>query len=233
MKRFYAAVAVAPEAAGHRVLLDGKPIRTQGGAPQIVPTAMLAEALAAEWRAQPDRIDPRTFPLRDLADYALDHVAPDREAAITRALGFAETDTLCYRADPDEPLFHRQRSVWEPLVAACEAARGIRLERISGIVHRPQPPATLARLRAELAAMDDFTLAGVVALAALAASLTIGLARLDTAQDPAALFAAANLEQDWQAERWGWDGEAERTRAANLAAFGHAARFVQLVRRRA
>ncbi len=230
MKRFHTEVGVAQDAQGHRVLLDGKPVRTRGGAPQIVPTAALAEALAAEWRAQPERIDPRAFPLRGLADYALDHVAKDRESALARALGFAETDTLCYRAGPDEPLFHRQQAIWEPLVAACEAAHGIRLERISGIIHRPQPQAALARLRSELARMDDFTLAGVVTLASLAASLTIGLAVLDPAADPEVLFAAANLEQDWQAERWGWEFEAETARAANLAAFGHAARFIQLAR---
>lgn len=230
MKRFYDAVTVREMAGGYGLHLDARPLRTQGGVPQIVPTRALAEALAGEWRAQGEKIDPATFPLRDLADYAIDHVAPARDTAIARLLGFAETDTLCYRADPDEPLYHRQRALWEPLISACEAARGLRLERISGIVHRPQPAATLAALRAELAAHDDFTLAALTTLASLGASLIAALAALEAGADPAALFAAANLEQDWQAEQWGWDESAAQDRARRLAAFEQAAQFVRLAR---
>ena len=228
MKRFYQAVTVGQGESGFRVHLDDRAIRTQGGAPQIAPTRALAEALADEWRAQPERIDPRAFPLRDLADYAIDHVVPAREAAIARLLAFAETDTLCYRAPPDEPLYQRQQALWEPLVAACEAAHGIRLERTSGIAHRPQPPAAIAALRARLDALDDFTLAGLATLASPAASLTVALAALDQQADPATLFATANLEQDWQAGKWGWEEEAEKNRAAKLAAFVSAARFIRL-----
>jgi chaperone required for assembly of F1-ATPase len=229
MKKFYKEVAVEAAPGGWRVRLDARPIRTQGGTGQVVPGRALAEALAGEWRAQGERIDPRSFPLRDLADYALDHVAPARDTAIAKLLGYVETDTLCYRAEPDVSLFQRQQAEWEPLVRACEAAHGIRLERTSGIVHRPQPPATLAALRAELEALDDFTLGALTTLASLAASLVVALAVLDQTADPAALFAAANLEQDWQAERWGWDAEAESARGAKLAAFEQAAHFLRLI----
>lgn len=230
MRRFWKDVAVEPAEAGWRVALDGKPIRTQGGKPQVVPGRELAEALAAEWRAQGEEIDPHAFPLRDLADYALDHVAVDRAAAIADLLRYAETDTLCYRADPDEPLYRRQLVLWEPLVAALEARHGVKLERVSGIVHRPQPEATLGKLNEVLAAHDDFTLAALATLAPLAASLTIALAALEPGADAAVLYTAANAEQDWQAELWGWDPDAERARAIRLAAFGKAAEFARLAR---
>ena len=125
MKRFWTEVAVEPVEGAYRVTLDGRPIRTQGGRPQTVGSRPLAEALAGEWRAQGEEVDPHGFPLRDLADYALDHVAGDREAAIEALLRYAETDTLCYRADPDEPLFRRQQALWEPLVAAVFGALAI------------------------------------------------------------------------------------------------------------
>lgn len=230
MKRFWKEVAVEPFEGAYRVVLDGRPIRTQGGAPQIVPTATLAEALAAEWRAQGEEIDPKTFPLRDLADYAIDHVRPDRAAAITGLLRYAETDTLCYRADPDEALYRRQQDLWEPLVQAFEARHGVRLERISGVIHRAQPEATMTRLGEALAAHDDFTLAAVTTLAALAASLSVALETLEPEADAAALFAAANCEQDWQAELWGWDPTAESLRASRLAAFEKAVEFARLAR---
>ena len=230
MKRFWKDAGVEPFEGAYRVTLDGRPIRTQGGAPQLVPGAALAEALAAEWSAQGSEIDPKAFPLRDLADFAIDHVRADRAAAIAGLLRYAETDTLCYRADPDEPLYRRQLELWEPLVTAFEARHGVRLERVSGVIHRPQPPATLARLGEVLAAHDDLTLAALATLAPLAASLAVALAALAPDADPAALFAAANCEEDWQAEQWGWDPAAERDRAAKLAAFEVAAQFARLAR---
>ena len=230
MKRFWKDVAVEPADDGWRVTLDGRPIRTQGGQPQVVPTRPLAEAMADEWRTQGEEVDPQAFPLRDLADFAIDHVANDRAGTIDKLLAYAETDTLCYRADPDEPLYRRQRELWEPLVAALEARHGVRLERVSGVIHRPQPPETIERLRAALAQQDDFTLSALSTLAPLAASLTIALTALEPGADSAALFAAANCEQDWQAELWGWDTPAEQARARRLAAFDAAARFARLVR---
>ncbi len=230
MKRFYTDAAVEPVAGGFGLTLDGRPIRTQGGAPQVVPTRPLAEALADEWRAQGEEIDPRSFVLRDLADYAIDQIAPDPAAAVARLLPYAETDTLCYRVDPDEPLYRRQQELWEPLVQAAETRHGVRMERVSGIVHRPQPPETLTTLRQVLKAHDPFTLAALETLTSLAASLTIGLLTLEPEADPDTLFAAANCEQDWQAEQWGWDALAEEGRAARLQAFRQAARFARLAR---
>ena len=234
MKRFWREVSVEEnEAAGAdtwRIALDGRPIRTQRGAPQVVPTRPLAEALAAEWRAQGKTIDPAGFVLRDLADYALDVVVPNRAEAIARILAFAESDTLCYRAEPDEPLGIRQRATWEPLLKAAETHHGVRFERVAGIVHRRQPEATLARLRAALEAHDPFALAALQTLTSLAASLVVALAALEPEAEAETLWAAANLEEDWQAEQWGQDAEAQTLRARRLGEFTAAMRFAGLAR---
>lgn len=230
MKRFYTTATVAPADGGWRVLLDGRGIKTAMGAPQVVPTEVLAEGLAAEWNAQGDEIVPTGFVLRDMADYAIDIVGADRDAAIAGLLRFAETDTLCYRADPEDALFARQQDVWEPCLQAAETRHGIRFERISGIMHRPQPAATLDALRAHLATLDDFTLAAVNTLASLAASLTIALAALDDGADAQALWTLANLEEDWQAELWGEDYEAKELRERRSAEFAQALRFAALAR---
>jgi len=230
MRRFWKEVGIAEEPEGFRVTLDGRPIKSQGGAPQIVPSRALAEALAEEWRAQGEAVDPHGFPMRDIADLAIDWMGPDRPAQIASLLRYAETDTLCYRADPEEPLFRRQEEVWEPLVKACELQHGVRFERVSGIVHRPQPVATLARLRAILEGQDDFTLAALATMVPLGASMIVGLAALEEDTHPVRLFAAANGEEDWQAELWGADAEAIKARAAREAAFVLAARFAKLAR---
>jgi chaperone required for assembly of F1-ATPase len=230
MKRFWREVAVEPAGGGWQVALDGRGVKSPQGRAQVVPTRALGEALAAEWRAQGEEVDLAGFGFRDLADYAIDVVAPDPADTLRRLLAFAEGDTLCYRAEPDEPLAARQRAVWEPLLKACEERRGIHFERAVGVLHRAQPEATLAALRRELEALNPFALAALQTLASLAASLVVGLAALDDGADPTALYAAANLEEDWQAELWGWDAEAEARRAKKLGEFGAAARFAALAR---
>jgi chaperone required for assembly of F1-ATPase len=230
VKRFYKQVSVEAAGGGWRVLLDGRPIKTPHGAPQVVPTAALAEAMAQEWRAQGDELDPAAFVLRDLADYAIDVVAPDPAAEAAAILCFAESDTLCYRADPDEPLHAHQLALWEPLLKAAEARHGVGFERASGIVHRAQPPETLAKLGAFLAEQDPLTLAALKTMASLAASLVVALAALEDGADAEALWAAANAEEDWQAEQWGWEWTAEERRAKRLAEFAAALRFAELAR---
>jgi len=230
MKRFYKQAAAEPAEGGWRVALDGRAIRTPAGAPQIVPTATLAEAMAREWSAQGEEIDPAAFPWRDMADFAIDVVAGERDRTIADILAYGDTDTLCYRADPDEPLHARQREMWEPLLQRIEARHGIRFERVSGIVHRPQPEETMARLRAVLEGENDFTLAAVKNLASLAASLTVALAALEDGADAEELWAAANVEEDWQAEQWGWDSLAKDRRTSRLAAFREAMDFARAAR---
>lgn len=227
MKRFWKDVSVIAAEGGWQVTLDGRALKTQGGKAQILPTSALAEMLAEEWRGQEEEVDPAGFPLRDMADYAIDQVATDPAGAATKLLAYAETDTLCYRADPDEPLYARQQDVWEPVVTAFEAREGVRLARVSGIVHHPQPDATLDALRARLIRLDPFTLAPLEILTALSASLCVGLSALERDADHAALWAASELEEHWQAELWGRDEEAKARQDTRTKAFMLAADFAQ------
>ena len=230
MKRFYKSVSVEQSGPAYHVALDGRPIKTQGGDPQLVRSKGLAESLAAEWAGQGDTIDPARFALRDMTDYALDVVPATRADIVAKLLRYAETDTLCYRADPDEPLWHRQRKVWDPLVEALELREGVRLERVSGVVARPHTPETMDRLKMRLDSHDHFALTALEQLTSLAASLCIGLAALEDDADGEQLWAAANLEEDWQVEQWGEDAEAADRRARRLASFLKAMEFARLAR---
>ncbi len=228
VKRFYKDVAIAGLDGGWQVTLDGRGIKTVAGAPQLVPSRALAEALAAEWDAQGEEIDPAALSLRDQTDFAIDHVVRDPAATVAKLVGYAETDTLCYRADPEDALFKRQQEVWEPLVAAVEQREGIRLHRVSGIIHRAQPDASIAQLNERLSLLDPFALAGLFTMASLAASLCIGLEALGEDADPQALWKVANLEEEWQAELWGRDDQAEARRAKRGEEFARAHRWTRL-----
>lgn len=230
MKRFYKEVSVAETGDGWQVMLDGRGIKTVKGAAQIVPSRALAEAMAEEWATQGEKIDPATMLKRDQADYAIDLVAQNPASVIDEMIGFIETDTLCYRADPDEALFARQLETWEPLLEAFEAREAVKMVRVSGIMHRPQSPDTIEKMRQRLGNLDPFALAGLQAMASLTASLTIALSALEDGADLDLLWSAASLEEEWQAELWGRDEQAEARRAKRHSDFMAAAEWCRLLR---
>lgn len=230
MKRFYTQADCAPAADGWQVTLDGRGLKTVGGRQQIVPTQDLGNALAEEWNAQGEKLDPLGFVMRDQTDFAIDLVATDPTETIDRTLAYGETDTLCYRADPEDALFARQQSEWEPIVSAVEQREGVQFARVSGIVHRAHPAQTLIQLRQKLTSMDPFALAGLHTMTSLAASLCIGLEALQKSADAIALWNAATLEEIWQAELWGHDSEADQVRAKKHEDFLSAFRWTELAR---
>lgn len=230
MKRFYKDVSIANAGDGWQVMLDGRGVKSQGGSPQVVPTRALAELLAGEWRDQGEEIDPRSFVYRDMADYAIDVIEGGKAEAVANLIRFSETDTLCYRADPGTPLFEKQEQLWEPVVKQCEGRRGVTFARVSGVVPHPQKGETIAALTDFLEGHDGFQLAGMQTMTALAASLIIGLAALEDGADAESLFDAANCEEDWQADLWGWDELAAKARIMRVQAFTMAHDFLKAAR---
>ncbi|MBD2842587.1 ATP12 family chaperone protein [Erythrobacter rubeus] len=232
MKRFFDTVdirAVEGDEAGWQVTLDGRGLKTVKGSPQIVGTQALAQMLASEWDIQGEELDPKLFPLRDMADYAIDVIGRDKASLADKLMAYGDTDTLLYRADPDEPLYARQQEVWEPIVEAFEQSEGIEMVRISGIIHRPQDENTLQTLKERLGEKGVFELAGLEMMTSLAASLVIALSAADRIQekDAADLWRSASLEEEWQADLWGRDTEAEEHRAKRQSDFLTAWKFVQ------
>ena len=106
MKRFYKETAVDAGDGGFRVLLDGRPMRTPAKAVLVVPTKALAEAIAEEWCAVPEKteINAAHLPLTRLAATGIDRVTTQRARVIEDTAKYAASDLLCYRAtDPVEP----------------------------------------------------------------------------------------------------------------------------------
>src|SRR5947207_13945475 len=75
-KRFYQAATVG-EGTPYPVLLDGRAVKTPAGGTLAAPVLALAQAIAAEWNAQGERIEPATMPLTRLANTIIDGVAPN------------------------------------------------------------------------------------------------------------------------------------------------------------
>ncbi|MGC9954995.1 MAG: ATP12 family protein [Rhizomicrobium sp.] len=227
MRRFYKEVSVGD---GYTVLLDGKSIKTPMRKMLALPTRALAEAIAEEWRGQGDKIAPQTMPLTKLANTAIDRVVGKEEHVIGQILAYAN-DLLCYRGEAPADLVARQNEGWNPLLEWAAERTGARLLTRVGIVHIAQPVEALTALRNAVATRDPFTLAVLHAAATICGSLVLALALADGRLDATEAFALSHLDERYQAEKWGTDGEAEK-RARTLAAeLDAAARFMRLAQR--
>jgi len=226
VKRFYKEATVG---ADRQILLDGRPVKTPGRGPLIAPGDSLAGAIADEWNAQGETIDPRAMPLTGLANAAIDRVAPAKEAFGTGLATFGESDLLCYRAEGPAPLVARQAELWDPLLAWAQDRYHITFTVTAGIVHKPQPPETVARLTAAVHARDPFQLAGLSPLVTVSCSLVTALALAEGAASLDQAWAAASLDEQWQIEQWGEDAEAVAALAGRRADFTAAARFLSLL----
>ncbi len=229
LKRVYEQAGTAEVAGGFEVRLDGRTVRTPGRAALVVPSAALAEAVAAEWRAQEETVRPDTMPMMSLACTAIDRTGPQRAEIVTEILRFAETDVLCHRAETPPGLVRRQSEIWQPLLDWAAQELEAPLRSTSGILAVEQPPESLAALRCAVEALDDLALTALSLAVAAAGSLVIGLALLRGRLDPEGAFAAAELDASYQIELWGEDPEATRRRAVCRADLEAAARLSALL----
>ena len=225
MKRFWTTVTLD---AARVVHLDGKPVRTPGRVPLALATAALAEAVANEWRAVSGEIDPRAMPLTGLANAAIDRVSPDPPLFARGLASYAESDLLCYRADGPEDLVALQRAAWDPLLDWARSRYDVHIETVTGIVHRAQPPATLARLSEAIAARDPFELAALSPIVTIGGSLIAALALAERAATVDEIWTAITLDEDYQAERWGRDPLAAAGIEARRRDFDAGVRFLFL-----
>ena len=227
MKRFWKDVTVTDRG----IALDGKPVRTPGRAPLTLPNDALAEAVADEWRAVGDTLDPRTMPLTGLANAAIDRIAPDTASFAAGLARYGESDLLYYRADEPPELAARQAAAWDPLLEWARGRYDVHFETATGVMHRAQPEATVTRLGEAVAALDAFRLAALSPLVTVSGSLVAALALHEGAADADTVWRAAQLDEDWQAEQWGVDALAAQATAAHRADFDAGARLLQLLGR--
>lgn len=229
MKRFWKNAAVIEADGGFGIALDGRPLKTPARADLTVPTKELAEAISAEWNDCAETVDPRSMPLTGLANAAIDHVAANREAFAADLARYGESDLTCYRAEGPQALVEQQAESWDALLQWARRRYDVDFETRSGVMHVGQPEATVRRLAHEVAALDDFQLAGLSPLVTISGSLVAALAVLDGTVSPEATWEAVSLDDRWQIEQWGADKEAEAALENRRRDFLAAARFLSLL----
>jgi chaperone required for assembly of F1-ATPase len=230
MKRFYKSVSLKQAGGSFAVLLDSRPVKTPMGGLLELKSAPLAEAIAAEWAGQGDEIDQRAMPLTGLANTAIDHIRTDRAAVIARIEGYAGHDLVCYRAAEPPELARREAAAWDIPLLWAKTQYGLDLKTADGIGSISQPPEAIASLGRHLAQRDEFALTGLVAAAGLLKSVVLALSLADGRLDAAQANAAAHVDEDFQAEKWGWDAEAAERVKHLLTELEDAARFLTLAK---
>lgn len=230
-RRFWKEAGVTPApGGGFAVQLDGRPVRTPGRAPLVVPGEALARQIAAEWQAQEGRIDPHSMPLTRMANTAIDRLGGARGAVVAMLAGFGASDLLCHRAPGPEDLARRQAEAWDPLLRWAAEALGVALVATAGVIAPPQPEPGLARLAQALGALSVFELAAMHDLVTISGSVILALAVERGRLGAAEAHGLSCLDEDWQAGIWGRDDEAAQAAAARRAAFADAHRFLLLCR---
>lgn len=228
MKRFYSNASVQEEDKGVSVRLDGRPVRTPGRARLVLPTRALAEAVAAEWRAQPAEIKPAALALTRLANSTIDAMPAQRERVIDELVAHGDTDLVCYRAAEPLALVRRQRAAWQPVLDHAAERFGAALVVTQGVIPVAQPPEALAALRRTVAASDDWALVGLHAATTACGSLLLALALQDGRLSAEAAWRASLLDELYTIEQWGADAEATRRHDALLRDVTAAAQFMAL-----
>lgn len=234
MQRFYKSVTVETleQASAFAILLDSKPVQTPARKQLQVPSAPLAQAIAAEWQAQGDEIAVDRMPLTQVAATALDRISPDAPSYAQQIAAYGETDLVCYRADNSQALTVRQIATWQPLVDWVAETFSAPLAVTDGVTPVAQPAETLTALRDAVAAHDIFEMSALGLATTASGSLIIALALSHGRIDADAAFAAGYLDETWQAEQWGSDEEAEVRQQTAHGDIKTAALFFELCRNR-
>jgi chaperone required for assembly of F1-ATPase len=225
-KRFYTAAAVVDSGRGFAITLDDKPIRTPSGRQVMAPTREIADAIAGEWKAQQEFIDPLTMPLTRFSNSVVDAVVDRVEAVTDDIANYFRSDLLCYRAGHPEALVAREAALWNPVLFWAADALGAHFILSEGIVHVRQPEAAVAAARAALPG-DPWSIAALHVVTALTGSALLALALSHGMLDADQVWAAAHVDEDWNIEKWGEDHEVAARRAARLVDFKAAASIIK------
>jgi chaperone required for assembly of F1-ATPase len=229
-KRFWKEAQVTDHEGGFAVLLDGRAVKTPAKRPLVLPTRAMAAAVATEWDAQDGEIRPATMPVTKTANAALDKVAIQHGEVADMLAAYGDSDLLCYRADGPETLAARQAEIWDPMLDWAEQELGVRLATRTGVMHAPQAPDVLQNLRERTHALNAFELAAFHDLVSLSGSLILGFAATTPRHDLDTLWDVSRLDENWQAEQWGKDDDAEALAEIKKASFLHAGHMFTLCR---
>jgi chaperone required for assembly of F1-ATPase len=225
-KKFYKLASVTDELG---IVLDGRGVKTPMKAKLILPSRGLAEAIAAEWNAQAEFINPAAMPLTKLANTAIDRAGGERPFVAGQVVEFAGSDMVCYRADAPSNLVALQEAAWDPVVAWASATMKTDFKMVSGVIHSSQSVDTIEAVERHVARLSKFELTVAHNLTTLVGSALLGLMLTAKAISGELGWQAAHVEEDFQISTWGTDDEATQRRLWRRVDFDGSLQFLSLL----
>ena len=215
-KRFWKATATTEVEGGASIALDGRPVKTPKGKLLVLPSVALAQLVEAEWAAVGEYVDYEAMPLTRLAFASVDRMGEVLDDTIAEVTRYAETDLLCYPAEYPAALQAREDAAWLPVLKWAEEALDLTFIQNRTIVHKPQPPETLAKIQSLIITTTPYEQAGIMLAIPLLGSVVLALVLWRGHLSGEAAFHASRIGEDFQSETWGADTEAAKRAAGML-----------------
>lgn len=198
---------------GFHILLDGKPMRTSAGNTVAPARETHADAIVSEWCGVSGKINLLAMPHTRLAMAIADFDDALKAEKIAHILSYAMTDMLCFREPQDEALIKQQKASWDPWVEWIGKTFAAKFVVTSGLMPHQNHP-DLTSVESYLTGLSPIKLIALDHYVNVTGSMILGMAFLEKAISLPEVVAAAFLEEEYQAEKWGADEEAAERRRA-------------------
>ena len=228
-KRFYTNSGTAVVDGGFSVTLDGRATRTPGRTPVVVPSAALAQRMADEWAAQGERINADLMPVVRLVNSALELGSTKLPTLRDEIVKYAGNDLMLYRAESPRELVEAEEALWDAALVKLARHFGVAFQPTIGIVHQPQPPATLARLAEAVAHDGLLATTALVSITSLTGSGLLAIGLRHGLFTPDEVWTAAHVDEDYNMRLWGEVDDAALRRQKRRSEFDAAVAVLELV----
>lgn len=215
---------------GYVINLDGRPLKTPFKNLLTLPTEKLAKAVASEWNALGELINPDHLPLTKTANSAIEKTAPNMPHVVAEMVRFGETDLLCYQQNDPQGLQKLQELHWNPIILWAENLWNVEYKVTYGISHVAQDVKILAQYEADINALTAHQLSALYLLTTSCGSLLIALAYQANILTKDGVIKAAFVDEDWQVSKWGEDEEAQQIREFKLAEIDSFCTYLDLLK---
>tara|TARA_B110000240_G_scaffold195456_1_gene245156 strand:+ start:249 stop:965 length:717 start_codon:yes stop_codon:yes gene_type:complete len=224
-KRFWKKATVVEVLGGYGIELDGQRLQTPSKLPLIVVFRVIADAIASEWMAQVDLVNPSAMPATRMANSVIDKVIVNQDAIVEMLSEYSGSDLLCYRAISPQSLIDAQGIVWNPLLDWSAKKMLAPMNVTSGVMYIEQPATSIDVYRSKLKEMNPYQLAGVHDLITISGSVIIPMALISNHLSIDQAWIASSVDEIWQEKQWGPDAEAKEARGKKRLDFEFAFNF--------
>lgn len=212
--KFWTKISVDETPIHRAVTLEGKPLKTPGGNPILIPNtkpAFLPYLIAQEWQVMPSlQLKAFHVPLTSLASRAIDFSAEERRVVAEKLLPYLDTDTLLVIApqkDCEGRLRADQLAKFGPVVEDACKVWGVSklnyLDTETQLFGNYQTQETKEKVMQWMESLDDWKFASLERATTAARSLIVGMNVALQRRSVAELAQLANLEVQHQTEIWG------------------------------